>query len=109
MDESAAAEFAESHRILDLAPLGAVRPLVVLAEPVGNGPPVEMAAVTVEPRPPLSIGTPEVLFPHGPYQRPPRTPRCYDVMPAGDEFVMVAAAATRLCRRSSRCRAGSRN
>ena len=59
---------------------------------VGNGPPVAMAAVTVDPRPPLSIGTPDALFPHGPYQRPPRTPRWFDVMPAGDGFVMVAAA-----------------
>jgi len=61
---------------------------------VGNGPPVAMAAVSVDPGPPLSIGAPDALFPHGPYQRPPRTPRWYDVMPAGDGFVMVAAADT---------------
>jgi len=60
----------------------------------GDGPPAEMAAGTVDPAPPLSIGTPDVLFPHGPYQRPPRTPRWYDVMPAGDGFVMVAAVDT---------------
>jgi Tol biopolymer transport system component len=60
----------------------------------GNGPPVEMAAVTVDPGPPLSIGTPDMLFQHGPYRRPQGTPRWYDVMPAGDGFVMVANADT---------------
>jgi len=60
----------------------------------GNGPPAAMAAVSVDPAPTLSIGTPEELFPHSPYRRPQRTTRWYDVMPGGDGFVMVTAAPT---------------
>ena len=57
----------------------------------GGGGPDEMAVVTIDPGPPLSVGTPEVLFDYLPYYFDRRGPgRHYDVDPNGQRFLMLS-------------------
>ena len=56
----------------------------------GDVPPDEMAVVTIDPGPPLSVGNPEVLFDHAPYRRDPGDGRMYDIAPDGQRFLMVS-------------------
>ena len=51
----------------------------------GGGGVDEMAVVTIDPGPPLSVGTPEVLFEHAPYVGSQGQGRQYDVGQARDE------------------------
>ena len=60
----------------------------------GGGGPDEMAVVTIDPGPPLSVGTPEVLFEHAPYVRGQGRGRQYDVDPDGQRFLIVSDAAS---------------
>jgi len=56
----------------------------------GGGAPKEMAVVTIEPGPPLSVGAPEVLFDIAPYARRQGQGRQYDVDPDGQRFLMLS-------------------
>ena len=56
----------------------------------GGGGPDEMAVVTIDPGPPLSVGNPEVLFDDTPYARPPGEGRQYDIAPDGQRFLMLS-------------------
>ena len=60
----------------------------------GGGAPDEMAVVTIDPGPPLSVGNPEVLFEHAPYIRSQRSGRMYDLTPDSQRFLMVAQPGT---------------
>ena len=62
----------------------------------GGGGPDEMAVVTIDPGPPLSVGNPEVLFDHAPYASGPSLGRMYDIAPDGQRFLMVAQRGTAL-------------
>jgi serine/threonine-protein kinase len=68
------------------------RALFYLTRTLGGGPD-EMAVVTIDPGPPLSVGAPEVLFDHAPYQRRLAQGRQYDVDPDGQRFLMMLDAA----------------
>ena len=59
----------------------------------GGGGVDEMAVVTIDPGPPLSLGTPEVLFEHAPYVGSQGQGRQYDVDPDGQRFLMLSDAA----------------
>ena len=56
----------------------------------GGGGPDEMAVVTIDPGPPLSVGNPEVLFDDSGYPRDPGQGRMYDIAPDGQRFLMVS-------------------
>ena len=60
----------------------------------GGGGPDEMAVVTIDPGPPLSVGTPEVLFDYAPYVDFPGGGRQYDVDPNGQRFLMLSNTAS---------------
>ena len=60
----------------------------------GGGGPDEMAVVTIDSGPPLSVGNPEVLFDHAPSRRGPGNGRMYDIAPDGQRFLMVALSGT---------------
>ena len=60
----------------------------------GGGAPDEMAGVTIDPGPPLSVGNPEALFDQAPYQRFPGDGRMYDIAPDGQRFLMLAQPGT---------------
>ena len=62
----------------------------------GRGGPDEMAVVTLDPGPPLSVGNPEVLFDYAPYIRPLGRGRQYDIFPDGQRFVMWTRQGTAL-------------
>ena len=56
----------------------------------GGGAPNEMAVVTIDPGPPLSVGSPEALFDHAPYRRRGADGRMYDIAPDGQRFLMLS-------------------
>ena len=56
----------------------------------GGGAPEEMVVVTIDPGPPLSVGTPEVLFDYLPYFDRRGAGRQYDIAPNGQRFLMVS-------------------
>ena len=56
----------------------------------GGSSPQEMAVVTIDPGPPLSVGNPEVLFDYAPYIDLPAGGRQYDVDPNGQRFLMLS-------------------
>ena len=56
----------------------------------GGVPPDEMAVVTIDLGPSLSVGNPEVLFDHAPYRRRVADGRMYDVAPDGQRFLMLS-------------------
>ena len=57
-----------------------------------GGAPGEMAVVTIDPGPPLSVGPPEMLFDFTPYLRGVGGGPQYDVDPAGQRFLMLLDA-----------------
>ncbi len=60
----------------------------------GGGGPDEMAVVTIDPGPPLSVGNPEVLFDRALYRRGPGEGRMHDIAPDGQRFLMLAEPGT---------------
>ena len=56
----------------------------------GGSGPDEMAVVTIDPGPPLSVGTPEVLFDYAPYLDFVGGGRHYDVDLNGQRFLMLS-------------------
>ena len=60
----------------------------------GGGGVDEMAVVTIDPGPPLSVGTPEVLFDYAPYLDLFEGGRHYDVDPNSQRFLMVSITAS---------------
>ena len=52
-----------------------------------------MAVVTIDPGPPLSVGSPEMLFDRTPYTRPFGPGRFHDIAPDGQRFLMLSSQA----------------
>ena len=62
----------------------------------GGNAPDDMRVVTIDPGPPLSVGSSEVLFDHTPYTSFPGPTRNYDIAPDGQRFLMLSQPGTAL-------------